>query len=132
MILVAGNARYRWADLQVVFRDMWWGAKGSDVYSDQRGEFIINVIRKLTTDACAAAFAADAPDDIRAFAETMMRRVEVEGLNTPAHLLALGRFLGRYEISDESPRDTRALDKAQEQLSAAWWSSGLDKARPRP
>jgi hypothetical protein len=63
--------------------------------------------------------------------ESFMRRVGVEGLDTPAHLLALGRMLGRYVLSDESPRDIQALTQARDQLHAAWWASGLDPSAAR-
>lgn len=128
MIVVAGDSRFRGADVNVAFRELWWAAKGSAIYSDERGDFIANVMRAMAIDACAAAAPDAEPDAVEQSVEALMRRVGVERLNTPAHLLALGGLLGRYVISDESPRDTQTLDHARGQLRAAWWSSGLDRA----
>ncbi len=126
MIVVAGNARLRGADVYVAFRELWWAAKGSAIYSDQRGEFIANAMREMTTEACAGVAPADAgPEDLRHSVEAFMRRLETERLDTPGHLLALGGLLGRYTLSDESHRDTRLLDRARVGLLTAWWSCGL-------
>ncbi|UCG43014.1 MAG: hypothetical protein JSU73_14355 [candidate division WOR-3 bacterium] len=126
MIVVVGRIRFRGADVQVVFRELWWGARGTDTYSDQRGEFIVNTMQAMVKTVIGAAPGAE-PEAVEHTAATFMRRVETEGLNTPAHMLALGGLLGRYELSDESPRDMRILDRAREVLRAAWWASGLDR-----
>jgi len=130
MTVVVDNTRLRGADVHVVFRELWWHAKGSALYSDQRGEFIVNAMREMTTEACAAAAPAPGagPDDIHHSVEAFMRRLETERLDTPGHLLALGKLLGRYALGDESHRDTRILDKARAGLLVAWWSCGLDPA----
>ena len=128
MIVVAGGSQFRGADVNVAFRELWWAAKGSAIYSDERADFIANAVRALAFEACMAAAPEAEPDAVERSVEALMRRVGVEGLNTPVHLLALGGLLGRYAISDESPRDARELDHARAQLRAAWWSSGLDRA----
>jgi hypothetical protein len=128
MIVVAGGMRFRGADVNVAFRELWWAAKGSAGYSDERGDFIANAMRAMAVDVCMAVAPEAEPEVVEHSVEALMRRVGVERLNTPAHLLALGGLLGRYVISDESPRDTQTLDHARAQLRAAWWSSGLDRA----
>ena len=128
MIVAVGDARFRGADVNVAFRELWWAAKGSAIYSDERADFIANAMRAMAVDACAAAAPDAEPAAVEHSVEALMRRVGVEGLGTPVHLLALGGLLGRYVISDESPRDLQELDLAREQLRAAWWSSGLDRA----
>lgn len=127
MIVTVGGTRYRGADVVVVFRELWLGAKGSEAYSDQRGEFIVRSMRSMAASAVGGAPGV-APEAAEHSVDALMRRVETERLNTPAHLLALGGLLGCYALSDESPRDTRALDKARENLRAAWWASGLDRS----
>jgi hypothetical protein len=132
MIVVVENTKLRGADVYVVFRELWWAAKGSAIYSDQRGQFIANAMRAMTTEACAGSTPADAgPQDLLHSVEAFMRRLETERLDTPGHLLALGRLLGRYVLSDESYRDTRLLDRARAGLLAAWWSCGLDPGAVR-
>ena len=132
MIVLANGTRFRGADVNVVFRELWWAAKGSAIYSDERGQFIANAMRAMAIDACSSAAPDAAPDAIDQSVEALMRRVGVERLNTPCHLLALGGLLNRYAISDESPRDARALDQAREQLRSAWWSSGLAPSAVQP
>jgi hypothetical protein len=127
MIVAVGSAVYRGADVVVVFRELWLGAKGTEVYSDQRGEFIVRAMRSMAGAAVGEAPGAK-PEDAAHAVEALMRRVETDRLNTPAHLLALGGLLGCYILSDESPRDSRALDKARENLRTAWWASGLDRS----
>ncbi|MBN2537034.1 hypothetical protein JXB37_02015 [candidate division WOR-3 bacterium] len=126
MIVEAEGRRFRGADVYVAFRELWWAAKGSALYSDERLDFIFNLMRAMATDAVNSAAGAEPAATGEAVAALMLR-VETERLNTPAHLLALGGLLGRYLLSDESARDTRELDAAREQLRQAWWSSGLDR-----
>lgn len=126
MIVEVGDARFRGADVYSAFRGLWWAARGKDGYSDQRGEFIVNSMAALAT-ATVAGTADAAPEATRLSVATFMRRVETDRLTTPVHLLALGSLLGRYELTDESPRDTRTLDRASEGLRLAWWASGLDR-----
>lgn len=126
MIVTVGKTGFRGADVFVVFRELWWAAKGTDVYSDQRGEFIVNAMTAMTTAVVAAAAGAE-PKATGHAVDTFIRRVETDRLTTPVHLLALGGQLGRYALSDESPRDTQALDEAREGLRLAWWASGLDR-----
>ena len=126
MIVAVGKTRFRGADVFVAFRELWWGAKGSDVYSDERRQFIINAMESMATAVVGSAPDA-VPEKVGHAVATLMRRVETDGLITPGHLLALGGLLGRYALSDESPRDMRALDQAREGLRHAWWASGLDR-----
>lgn len=126
MIVEAEGRQFRGADVYVAFRELWWAAKGSALYSDERLDFIFNLMRAMATNAVGSAAGAEPAATGEAVAALMLR-VETERLNTPAHLLALGGLLGRYVRSDESARDTRELDAAREQLRQAWWSSGLDR-----
>ena len=128
MIVIVNNVRYVGADVMVAFRELWWGSKGSAIYSDERADFIANAMRDIATRACPPG--SEAEENAHPV-ESFMRRVGVEGLNTPAHLLALGAMLGCYTLSDESARDTQALTEARDQLRTAWWSSGLDPAAVR-
>ena len=126
MIVAVGKTRYRGADVFVVFRELWWGTKGTDAYSDQRGEFIVNSMHALASAAVGGAPGTE-PEAVGHAVTTFMRRVETDRLTTPVHLFALGGMLGRYALSDESPRDMDALDEAREWLRLAWWASGLDR-----
>ena len=104
---------------------MGGGAKGTEAYSDQRREFIIKTMLAMATAVLVAEPGAE-PETVDSAVATFMRRVETDRLDTPVHLLALGGMLGRYVLSDESPRDTRALVEAHAGLHQAWWASGLD------
>lgn len=126
MIVEVGGQRFRGADVYVAFRELWWAAKGSDAYSDERLDFISNSMRTLATGAVGSV-AESEPKETALAVAAFMRRVETERMNTPGHLLALGGLLGRYVLSDESPRDLRLLDAARDSLRQAWWSSGLDR-----
>jgi hypothetical protein len=125
MIVEADGRRFRGADVYVVFRELWWAAKGTGLYSDERLDFIFNLMQAMASDAVGSVAGAE-PGETGDAVAALMRRVETERLNTPAHLLALGGLLGRYVLSDESPRDTRELVAARATLRQAWWSSGLD------
>ena len=126
MIVTVGERRYRGADVYVAFRELWWDAKGTGAYSDERGDFIVSSVAMMVTDAVGGVPGVE-PAGVDDAVATFMRRVETDRLNTPAHLLALGGLLGRYVLSDESARDTRLLDSSRAGLRQAWWSSGLDR-----
>jgi hypothetical protein len=126
VIVAVGETRFRGADVAVAFRELWWAAKGTDIYSDERGQFIVNAMQSMATAVIDAVPGAE-PEKVDRAVETFMRRAERDGLNTPDHLLALGGLLGRYVLSDESPRDMQALNQAREGLRLAWWASGLDR-----
>ncbi len=126
MIVAVGETRFRGADVTVAFRELWWSAKGTDIYSDERGQFIVNAMQSMATAVTDAVPGAE-PEKVDHAVETFMRRVETDGLNTPDHLLALGGLLGRYVLSDESSRDMQALNQTREGLCLAWRASGLDQ-----
>ena len=95
MILNVRGTIYRGADVYVVFRDFWWAAKGTDAYSDQRGEFIAMTMRTLVTDHYVTGAAPDRTEDLAQAVEGFMRRDISDGLETPAHVLARARCSAR-------------------------------------